>query len=621
MQKLILNVKNDVKTFFLGINIVKKVFGKHYLYLKYFQSILSSISPYITVYMAGNVITLLTQKANLDVLYRCVISVIVINFSIDLIANIVKRKCSILESAAPFKHEALLTQKALSLDYAKAEDPKIVSLRAQIAENSNTKGTGVMWLAKSSSEILSGIVSIIVAVFMIIQLYNASIFKGNSFGLIINSPVFTVVFTGILFVLIFMIIVANQKNSTTIFKAYDSSSGIDSFLDYYSEKILNENVAGKDIRIFGEESLIKEELIRTIIKPLKKSREKIFKSNVTYGLIPAIITVLMGGLIYSYVGLKALSGSIEVGKVVEFYGIITNLVVSLTVLATQCSYLKSNNSYLNQELEYFRIPSNVSKGSRRINEIDLNKLTVTFRNVYFKYPGTENYVLKNFSAEFLPGEKTAIVGMNGSGKSTIIKLLCRLYDVCEGEILLNNINIREFNIEEYQNLFSVVFQDFDLFAFSVGENVAAAQEYDSKKIWEKLEQAGIKKRIEEFPLGLNQSLYKSYNDEGIDISGGEGQKIAIARALYKDSPIVILDEPTASLDPIAESEIYLKFNELSENKNTIFISHRLSSCKFCDKILVLKNGQLIEKGTHEELLFNGIGEYVALWQAQAQHYQ
>ena len=221
----------------------------------------------------------------------------------------------------------------------------------------------------------------------------------------------------------------------------------------------------------------------------------------------------------------------------------------------------------------------------------------------------------------MPGEKTAIVGMNGSGKSTIIKLLCRLYDVCEGEILLNNINIREFNIEEYQNLFSVVFQDFDLFAFSVGENVAAAQEYDSKKIWEKLEQACIKKRIEEFPLGLNQSLYKSYNDEGIDISGGEGQKIAIARALYKDSPIVILDEPTASLDPIAESEIYLKFNELSENKNTIFISHRLSSCKFCDKILVLKNGQLIEKGTHEELLFNGIGEYVALWQAQAQHYQ
>lgn len=623
MKAHLLKIRNEFKVFLKGIKIVNVIFGSHYLFLKCFHSVLKSISVYITIYMAGKIITLLTQNEYINVLYKQVIIFIIINFFIDIIANIIKRKCSVLESSAPYKHETLLTNKALSLDYEKAESAKLVSLRAQIAENTNTKGTGVMWIAQSSSEILSGLVSTIVAFFMVVQLYNSNALKHNNSGVLntMNSPAFTLIFSLSIFILILLNVFLNQKNAKIVFDAYNLSSGCDSFLDYYSEKIFNENAAGKEIRIYSGKSLINEELKHTIIYPLKKSRDKIYKSSITYGMIPALISVIMGLLIYIFVGIKALSGSIEIGKVVEFYGIISNLVTTMTLSITQFSYLKSNNYYLKQELEYLEVTINNLKGKKKQHKVDSNDLTITFNNVSFKYPNTEKYILKNFSAEFLPGEKCAIVGKNGSGKSTIIKLLCNLYNSYEGEILLNGIEIRNFDIKEYQKLFSVVFQDFELFAFSIGENISTEKDYNSEKVWKVLKQVGLSSRIKKMPRGLNQAIYKTYDINGIDISGGEGQKIAIARALYKDSPIIILDEPTASLDPIAESEIYMKFNELSKNKSTIFISHRLSSCKFCDKIIVLKNGQLVEVGTHEELLLIENGEYATLWNAQAQHYR
>ena len=623
MKPHLLKIKNDFKVFLDGINIVNIIFGPHYLYLKCFHSVLKSVSVYATIYMAGKIITLLTQNKSINALYIQVIMFIIINFVIDIIANIIKRKCLILESSAPYKHEALLTKKALSLEYEKAESPTLVSLRAQITENTNSKGTGVMWIAKSSSEILSGLVSTAVAVFMVIQLYTTNAIKHNNLGVLnlVNTPAFTLIFSLSIFILILSIVLSNQKNSKIVFDAYNLSSGCDSFLDYYSEKVFNENAAGKEIRIYSANSLIDEELKRTIIYPLKNSRDKIYKSSITYGMIPTLISVIMGLLIYTFVGLKALSGSVEIGKVVEFYGIIANLISTITLSITQFCYLKSNNSYLKQELEYLEINTNNLNGKKKTYEIAKTDLTIKFNNVSFKYPNTEKYVLKNFSAEFLPGEKCAIVGMNGSGKSTIIKLLCGLYNSYEGEILLNNIDIREFDVKEYQNLFSVVFQDFDLFAFSVGENVSTEKDYNSEKVWKTLKQVGVSSRIQKNPQGLNQAIYKTYDKDGIDVSGGEGQKIAIARALYKDSPIIILDEPTASLDPIAESEIYMNFNELSKNKSTIFISHRLSSCRFCEKIIVLKNGQLVEYGTHDDLLLIENGEYATLLNAQAQHYQ
>ena len=212
----------------------------------------------------------------------------------------------------------------------------------------------------------------------------------------------------------------------------------------------------------------------------------------------------------------------------------------------------------------------------------------------------------------------AIVGRNGAGKTTIIKLLCRLYEPTEGFITLNGIDIRKYNYKEYVKAFSVVFQDFELFSMPLDENIASGTEVDEERIWEVLDQVGLKERVKNMEDGIHSRLYHD-NGEGIDISGGEAQRFAIARALYKDGPFVILDEPTAALDPIAEAEIYENFNQMIANKTAIYISHRMSSCKFCDDIVVLEHGKIAEYGTHEQLMAkNGI--YANLYKTQAQYY-
>lgn len=245
---------------------------------------------------------------------------------------------------------------------------------------------------------------------------------------------------------------------------------------------------------------------------------------------------------------------------------------------------------------------------------------IEFRNVSFRYPGSETYALKDVSMKFRIGKRLAVVGRNGSGKTTFIKLLCRLYDPTEGEILLNGINIRKYNYAEYMSIFSIVFQDFKLFAYELGQNVAAGVDYDKDKAELCLINAGFGERLKELPDGLNTYIYKDLAKQGVDISGGEAQKIAIARALYKDAPFIVLDEPTAALDPIAESEVYSNFDRLVGDKTAIYISHRLSSCRFCDEIAVFDNGQIVQQGSHDELVADECGKYYELWHAQAQYY-
>ena len=210
--------------------------------------------------------------------------------------------------------------------------------------------------------------------------------------------------------------------------------------------------------------------------------------------------------------------------------------------------------------------------------------------------------------------------MNGSGKTTFIKLLCRLYDPTEGEVLLNGIDIRKYNYMEYMRIFSVVFQDFRLFALKLGENVASKADYDRGIVLDCLKKAGFSEKLAELKNGLETYLYKDHERDGVDVSGGEAQKIAIARALYRDSPFIILDEPTAALDPVAEAEIYSKFDVIAGDRTTIYISHRLSSCRFCDKIIVFHEGSVIQQGTHASLVADERGKYYELWHAQAQYY-
>ncbi len=282
--------------------------------------------------------------------------------------------------------------------------------------------------------------------------------------------------------------------------------------------------------------------------------------------------------------------------------------------------IRTNAIYLKDTFAFFELPNKMYQGSLTVEKRSDRNYQVEFRNVSFQYPGSQQWALRNVSMKFTIGERLAVVGQNGSGKTTMIKLLCRLYDPAEGEILLNGINIRKYNYKEYMSIFSVVFQDFQLLSLPLGQNVAAAGQYDNGWARQCLEEAGFGPRLATMPQGLETCLFKDFDNKGVAVSGGEAQKIAIARALYKNAPFIVLDEPTAALDPIAEAEIYAKFNTLIQDRTAVYISHRLSSCRFCDRIAVFHEGSVVQFGTHEELLADKNGQYNQLWNAQAQYY-
>ncbi len=248
------------------------------------------------------------------------------------------------------------------------------------------------------------------------------------------------------------------------------------------------------------------------------------------------------------------------------------------------------------------------------------ELSIEFKNVSFKYPNTDNYVLKNVSFKLNAGERLSLVGVNGSGKSTLVKLICRFYEPTEGDIYIGGVNSKTLSADEYARLLGVVFQDFKLFSFSIKENISMNMGDDIEKIRHSIENSGLEKKIACLENGLETSIYKDFDENGIEFSGGEGQKLAIARAVYKDAPIIILDEPTAALDPIAEYEVYSHFNDLSRGKTAIYISHRLSSTRFTDKIAVLSDGVLREYGSHNELMELDDGLYREMFNMQAQYY-
>ena len=268
-------------------------------------------------------------------------------------------------------------------------------------------------------------------------------------------------------------------------------------------------------------------------------------------------------------------------------------------------------------LEYLNLEAKKTKGD---SFTEMTKGVIEFRNVSFRYPGTKELVLDHVSLKIEPSEKIAVVGKNGSGKTTLVKLLCRLYEPEEGEILWNGKNIREYDLREWQKIFAIVFQDYSLLSLTLGQNVAASEQYEAERAKEVLQLAGFGERLNKLKKGLETVVYPEYEQDGVSFSGGEEQKIAIARAIYKGGQICILDEPTAALDPVSESRVYESFDEIVKGKTAVYISHRLSSCKFSDRIFVLDNGKIAESGTHEALLSQN-GLYAQLWQAQAQYYK
>ena len=376
---------------------------------------------------------------------------------------------------------------------------------------------------------------------------------------------------------------------------------------------------GKNIRIYAEQELIEERYKRaqnTITSLWKKAFVKVMLVTRSFDLIELFITIML----YSFAIFRAVSGAMTAGEVVAFVMYFSRIQYAVLGISDIIASLLSRAPMWQQLFDFIDIPDEKYKGTIPTEKRDDNEYEFEFKHVYFKYPDSEDYVLKDVNLKWRIGEKMALVGKNGCGKSTLVKLLTRLYDPTEGEITLNGIDIRKYKYEEYMALFSVVFQDSKLFSFSLAENVAADTEYDAELVESCVRRAGLSERLDTMGNGIETCLYKDFDDKGVEISGGEMQKLCLARAIYKGSPFIVLDEPTAALDPISEHDIYTKFNGIVGTRTAIYISHRLSSCRFCDEITVMDNGRIAERGSHDELIGKG-GVYKELWTAQAEYYK
>ena len=372
----------------------------------------------------------------------------------------------------------------------------------------------------------------------------------------------------------------------------------------------------KDIFMYRAKKMI-QKTVDTEREGVRKNVFTIARINGAGGLGTGMIQGILLCVSYYCVLALAIAGTITVGMVLRYAQAIFQACMSVSASIRLAGEFRTDVGRIASTLEYLNLKAEKTKGD---SFTEMTKGVIEFRNVSFRYPGTKELVLDHVSLKIEPSEKIAVVGKNGSGKTTLVKLLCRLYEPEEGEILWNGKNIREYDLREWQKIFAIVFQDYSLLSLTLGQNVAASEQYETERAKEVLQLAGFGERLNKLKKGLETVVYPEYEQDGVSFSGGEEQKIAIARAIYKGGQICILDEPTAALDPVSESRVYESFDEIVKGKTAVYISHRLSSCKFSDRIFVLDNGKIAESGTHEALLSKN-GLYAQLWQAQAQYYK
>ena len=580
---------------------------------KAMYELINSIQPFVSIWFTAQIVNEISSQRRLKTILPYVLGAVLINFICALLKSIINHVCNEKESQMWSWFRKVFSDKQISLDFVDLENAAIQHQRQEAEENLYMFGNGLAQLFWGISALVRTLVYIVISLVMTVSLFIST--SGNRF---IDHPIWI----GIILVCIAVGGLSKSKatiSENDVFMEYCKNTvWFNRVFMFFGKELYMNPEKAKDVRIYSQNTVAEKMLDKLI------SHERDNQSDITkMALYPAIAQIIIGlanAVCYLFVAIKALFGAFGVGSIVQYVAVLSRLGEGLQELM----YILSDNevycTHLQNLFEYLDLPNHMYQGSLTVEKRDDNEYYVEFRDVSFKYPNTDTYVLKHVNLEFKVGEKLAVVGMNGSGKTTFIKLMCRLYDPTEGEILLNGVNIKKYDYNEYMSIFSVVFQDFRLFSFSLGQNVSASASYDREKVIECLKKAGFAERLNSLPNDLDTFLYKDIDAEGVEISGGEAQKLALARALYKNTPFIILDEPTAALDPISEYEVYSKFNEIAGTKTSIYISHRLASCRFCDKIAVFHEGEIIQIGIHEELLADRRGKYYELWNAQAQYY-
>ena len=576
------------------------------------QIIVESFSPYVGLYMSARIIDEIVAGQGWEHLLALALFIVGLQFVLNVGKRLVQCRVEETETVDWNLQNLYFLKVQCKMQYKYFEEPEIAMLRTQIRNNSNFGGNGLYKLNHCYRELLGAVIHIILSVSLTVSMLQ-TIENAGFYGFLafVNSPLSAVVI---------LLLIALQVGGETLNVRYFNPRRTAFWSNWAKElqRAVWYMQWNADVKVMGAEGLCMTRIEEKLLEDDWRKQEQ--KSRFFQNMITHVLNTLLNVALFIYVGAKAYIGVFGIGNFVLYRGTVEHFIKAVSDLGSAWVDLVKNNDYMAEIFRYIDLPDEMYKGTLAVEKRDDCRYEIEFRNVSFKYPGTETYALRNLSFKFHIGERLAFVGMNGSGKTTFVKLLCRLYDPTEGQILLNGIDITRYQYDEYMALFSVVFQDYFMFGFTLGENVAADLHYNEVRVRECLEKAGYGKRLGELERGLETPIGRDYQKDGLGVSGGEAQKIALARALYKNAPFIILDEPTAALDPLAEAEVYSSFNEIVEERTAVYISHRLSSCRFCDNIVVFHEGEIVQYGNHENLIQDTGGKYYELWTAQAKYY-
>ncbi len=580
--------------------LIKNVSDKNpKLYFYFFiYTITATIYPFFSIFLPKLLIEELSlgNMASLENILFIIFGFFVISSIIGFIKNYLEMSSYTKITALRMGYLAEQFQKMVEMDYKYVEDASFYETygRALEANNSNNNGVEGVYHKLFTTP----------AVFLTSVLF--SLWIGRVSIWILLSLLLNL-FTGLWI---------QRKVSNYEYNMKKDLSRQNRRKRYYYETT-HDFSFGKEIRLYNLKNRVLENYNKEIQKYIDLNyliRQKEF----VLGFLGLFTLLINQAALYGILIWKVVNG-MSIADFSMYLALILQLSFLLNTLVDDISFIHRETLYVYDFFEFIDTDLGEIGGEKKAIENDT--LEIEFKNVSFKYPKTDNYIFKNLNLKIPKGQRLAIVGLNGAGKSTLVKLMTGLYDVNEGEILINGIPIKEFNKRELYSMFSVVFQDVNILAYTLGENVACTSEnINNDRVYEVLDKVGLKEKVDSFPKGLDQMMLKIIDENGTELSGGESQKLAIARALYKNGNMVIMDEPTSALDALAEAEIYKDFSELVENKTSIYISHRLSSTKFCDAIALFDKTGLVEYGTHEELMEKQ-GEYYKMFTIQGKYYQ
>ena len=583
------------------------------------SAVIEGLFPFVSIWFSAQIINELMGERKQGVFLGYILAITGIHFLFSMIKNVSDKVGDEKEADMWNQFRKIFTDKQLSMDYADLENQEIQKQKQKAEENLFMFGNGLGQLVWNSSDLARVVTGIIASVSLTV-----SLFKAKSGNKVMDSWLWIPAILAVMILLGYVYYLLEKKENHVFAKWTEGTVWFNRTFQFFGHELYDNTRRAKDVRIYGQEKMAEREFEKMEAHNVEDNAY--LNKMSSYKGFTYLAKGTGSALCYLFVVTKAALGAFGTGSIVQYVGAFTELANHVGFLVL--SYLENRiyTEHLEKLFEYLDLPNNKYQGKLPVEKNFFcndgeNDYEIEFRNVSFKYPGSDTYVLNHINTRLSIGKKQAFVGTNGAGKTTFVKLLCRLYDPTEGEILLNGIDIKKYDYEEYMSLFAFVFQDFKLFSFTLGQNIAANKNYDRNRVEECIKKVSFYDRYLAMEEGLDTYLYQDISEKGLEISGGEAQKIALARALYKGTPMIVLDEPTAALDPFAEARVYEDFSLMVEHKTAIYISHRLSSCRFCDEITVFDSGRIVQKGTHTELVKDKTGQYFALWNAQAKYYQ